>query len=75
MDISFVDDKGRFFTPFKEVLSGSLFEDVNTSSRRFYIKTNEACGVDLFEGCLVDFDEDYKVRVVEDYEYKFEVFI
>ena len=74
MNISFTKNKEVKLLPIKSINYGSVFIDLD--DRKVYIKINELDkAISLADGRAVDFGEDYKVRVLEDDEYKFEVFI
>ena len=74
MNISFTKNKEVKLLPIKAIGYGSVFIDLN--DRKVYIKINELDqAVSLVDGRVVDFGENYKVRVLEDDEYKFEVFV
>lgn len=74
MNISFTKNKEVKLCPIKRLGYGSVFIDLD--DRKVYIKIN---GIDqavsLADGRIADFDENYTVRVLENDEYKFEVFI
>ena len=74
MNISFTKNKEVKLLPIKGIEYGSVFIDLG--DRKVYIKINELDkAVSLADGRVVDFGENYKVRVLEDDEYKFEVFV
>ena len=74
MNISFTKNKEVKLLPIKGIGYGSVFIDLG--DRKVYIKINELDkAVSLADGRVVDFGADYKVRVLEDDEYKFEVFV
>lgn len=74
MNISFTKNKEGKLFPIKGLKYGSVFIDLD--DRKVYIKVNELDqAVSLADGRVVDFGENYKVRVLEDDEYKFEVFV
>ena len=74
MNISFTKNKEVKLFPIKSLKYGSVFIDLD--DRKVYIKLNELDqAVSLVDGRIVDFGENYMVRVLEDDEYKFEVFV
>lgn len=74
MNITFTKNKEVKLLPIKGLKYGSVFIDLD--DRKVYIKINELDqAVSLVDGRVVDFGENYKVRVLEDDEYKFEVFV
>lgn len=74
MNISFTKNKGNELLPIKEIKYGSVFIDLD--DRKVYIRINELDkAISLADGRAMDFDKNYKVRILEDDEYKFEVFV